>query len=272
MTVASEHPAVPEEADRPSAPGTGGVAPGGRADGTGPRWRDDARRAAVATLPAYVLSRLVVFVAAKATTWLFPQLTVTQALSGWDGGWYLAIASDGYPPDLTVEGGAGVRWAFFPGLPASIRGVSEVTGLSLPVSGIVVSLAAGAVAVTVIWLVVEAVLGPRIATATATLMCFFPSAFVLAMVYTEGLFLMVTALTLYAVARRHWLMAGAMASAASLLRAPGLVLVVVLGVVVLREAMSRRLTARMALGVAASVAGFGAWVVYQWVQIGRAHV
>jgi hypothetical protein len=226
-----------------------------------------ARRAVVATLPIYVVSRLVVLAAAKATTWLYPQLTVTQGLAGWDGAWYIAIARDGYPPSLQNEG-AGVRWAFSPGFPGAIRAVSDVTGLSLSMSGIVLSTVAGAAAVAVIWVLVADVLGEATATSTAALMSFFPMAFVFSMVYTEGLFILLVAVGLLATVRRRWLTAGLMASLACLIRPPGLALVAVLGVVALRELLARRFSVRMLLGVLISVTGFAGWSIYQWVRLG----
>ena len=50
--------------------------------------------------------------------------------TAFDGRWYLKIAQHGYPDRLYQEG-QGSRWAFFPGFPAAVRAVSEVTRLSL---------------------------------------------------------------------------------------------------------------------------------------------
>ena len=246
------------------------IADSERATRDRPRRRGGAaRRALAATLPIYIASRLVVLVVAKASTWLFPQLSVTNALASWDGGWYLAIAADGYPNSLAIEtNGGGVRWAFFPGLPGLIRIISEVTGLSLAVSGILLSTIAGAAAIAVIWRVVSGTLDEETATTTCAVMCFFPSAFVLSMVYTESIFLLVTAIGLLAVTRRHWVLAGVMASAACLVRAPGLTMVMVVVVVAVADCVRRRhATARMVLGVAISFVGFAAWSWYQWVRV-----
>ena len=227
------------------------------------------RRAFAATLPLYIASRLLVLCVAKASTWLFPQLTVTNALASWDGGWYLTIAADGYPNSFAIEtDGGGVRWAFFPGLPGLIRIISEVTGLSLAVSGILLSTIAGAAAVAMIWWLVSDTLDEETATTTCAVLCFFPSAFVLSMVYTESIFLLVTAVGLFAVTRRKWVLAGVMASVASLIRAPGLTMVMVVVVVAVAEVVRRRrVTARMVLGVALSFLGFGAWSLYQSARV-----
>ena len=237
------------------------IADSDRATRDRPRRRGGAaRRALAATLPIYIASRLVVLAVAKASTWLFPQLSVTNALASWDGGWYLAIAADGYPNSLAIETDGGGCDGPFPGLPGLIRIISEVTGLSLAVSGILLSTIAGAAAMAVIWRVVSGTLDEETATTTCAVMCFFPSAFVLSMVYTESIFLLVTAIGLLAVTRRHWVLAGVMASAACLVRAPGLTMVMVVVVVAVADCVRRRhVTARMVLGVAISFVGFAAW-------------
>jgi hypothetical protein len=233
-----------------------------------PSARLTVRSALIATLPVYVASRLVVLFIAKATTWLFPQLTVTQGLSAWDGGWYLAIAEHGYIGTVEGTGNAGLRWAFLPGYPALVRGLSELTGLSLPISGIVLSVTAGAAAMVVIWIVVAGVLGDHIATSTATLMAFFPTSYVLSMVYTEGIFLLVGGVGLYAATKRRWLLGGAMAAIACLVRTPGLTLVAVLVVAAFVEIRAGRASLRMLAGLVLSVSGIAMWLLLQWVRVG----
>jgi Mannosyltransferase (PIG-V) len=233
-----------------------------------PSGRATARRAVSETLPIYVASRLVVFFIARATLWLHPQLTLTQGLSAWDGGWYLAIAERGYVDQVQGAGDAGLRWAFLPGFPLLVRGVAEVTGLSLPVSGIVLSITAGAAAMVVIWIIVADVLGETVATSTAALMAFFPTSYVLSMVYTEGVFLLLAAVGLYAAIKRRWLLGGAMAAAACLVRIPGLTLVAVLVVTALVELRRGRGSWRMLAGLLLSLTGIMSWLLYQQIRVG----
>src|SRR4051794_2263261 len=87
----------------------------------------------------YFVSRAAVLLVAQAVTWLRPDYSVTHLLSSWDGGWYVRIAEHGYPDNLQPENGFGNRWAFYPGLPWGVRGMSEVTALSTQVSGIILS-------------------------------------------------------------------------------------------------------------------------------------
>ena len=149
----------------------------------------------------------------------------------------------------------------------AVRLFNEATGLSFATSGIVLSTLAGAIAVVVIWWVVDDVLGEQAATWTVAFVCFFPMAFVLSMVYTESLFLLVSAGGLLAVRRERWLLAGLLASIACLIRAPGLtmVAVVVVGVAV-QVVRQRRITLGMCGGIVLSVAGFIGWCGYQSAQ------
>ena len=216
----------------------------------------------------YVASRLVVLFVVKATTWLYPQLTVTQGLSAWDGGWYLAIAEHGYVGAVEGSGDAGLRWAFLPGYPALVRGLSELTGLSVAVSGVVLSITTGAAAMVVIWIVVTDVLGDNVATSTAALMAFFPTSYVLSMVYTEGVFLLLAAIGLHAAMKRRWLLGGAVAALACLVRAPGLIVVAVLLVAAFVDVRAGRASLRMLAGLVLSVTGIASWLLYQWVRVG----
>jgi hypothetical protein len=62
----------------------------------------------------YVMSRLVVLLAALGGKWMVPRLNPFQALTtGWDGYWYTLIAQHGYPSQVFNEN-HGSRWAFFP--------------------------------------------------------------------------------------------------------------------------------------------------------------
>src|SRR5262249_29154917 len=53
------------------------------------------------------------------------------------------------------------------------------------------------------------------------------------------------------------------------IRPPGLAMVAVVGVAALSELLRRRISLQMVVGVVLSVAGFVAWLVYQWVRLGN---
>ena len=223
-------------------------------------------RALLTPVSIFLFSRVVVLAAAGAATWLARPLHVTQVLSGWDGGWYLQIAQSGYPHSVAAEG-PGNRWAFFPAFPAVIRGVARTTGISYQHAGIIVAFVFGLTAVVAVWLAVRQVFGNAVADRTAAVLCFFPSAYVLSMVYTEGMFITFAALCLWLLGERRWAWAGAAASAASLTRSAGFVLVLACLVVGLRAAWRTR-SVRPIAAVVLSPLGAVAWLAYQWHVVG----
>jgi Mannosyltransferase (PIG-V) len=135
----------------------------------------------------------------------------------WDAIWYLQIAHHGYAtaPDA----------GFFPLYPVLIRAVSAVT-VSAIAAGIVVSVLALAVGLELVRRLTELELGPAVARATVPLIAFGPVAVYYSAVYTESLFLALSAGTLYAARRGRWSVAGAVGALAALSRPGGVLLIV----------------------------------------------
>jgi hypothetical protein len=223
-------------------------------------------RALLVPVGAFVASRLMVLAAAGLATWIHPQLTIGGVLNGWDAGWFLSIATHGYPSTLASSHGGGA-WAFFPGVPAVLHGLVAVTAISYIRAGEVVGVLFGLTAVLAVWLAVRQEMGAEVADRTAILLSFFPAAYVLSMPYSEGLFLTAAALCIYLLGRRSWLLAGVAASVASLARDPGIVLVGVCVVVGLVEVASRR-TWRPLAAILTAPIGFVLWTLYQWHEVG----
>lgn len=228
------------------------------------------RRSLLTTLCVYLVSRIVVLFAAHAATWYHPPLSVKSVLgTGWDGAWYLFIAESGYPDHVLAEG-PGNRWAFFPVLPAAVRGTRAVTGLDLALSGIFVSLIVGAVAVVLVHLMVRELFGSHTARHSAALLAFFPTAFVFGMSYTEGLFIAAAAFCLLGVMRQRWGWAATGAVIGVLTRVTGLVLIAVLAVEVImllwrsRSALNIRALIGPAFSFLAALAAFAGYCLYQW--------
>lgn len=187
----------------------------------------------------YGLSRIIVLivaaiVAARAPegdpqTGPWPHLhgALPRALSPlgrWDAAWYASVTLHGYPGpgDLAI---GQKRLAFFPLFPLVCRAVSAVTPLSAMGAGIVVSVAAGALAVLLIWKLVAELSGAAAADRASAVLCFFPGAVVLSMAYSEGLLLAGTAATMLFLRRRRWAAAG-LAAALTTLSRPNAVAVV----------------------------------------------
>ncbi len=215
----------------------------------------------------FVASRVVVFVVALVMAVIHPQLRVGRALgSVWDGRWYLMIAQHGYPHQLVNEGD-GSRWAFFPALPGAIRGLAELTRLSLADAAVVAAFIFGLTSALAIWLAVREVFGSRLADRAVLLYVFCPVAYVLSLAYTEGLFLTAAAACLFALSRRYWVSAALCACLAGLTRNTGIVLALVVVVTALPAAWRGR-TVRPAVAAAVAPLGFVSFMVYSWATVG----
>jgi len=112
-------------------------------------------------------------------------------IANWDGQWYRAIVDKGYPEVLPRVDGEVVQnaWAFYPGYPALVRGLTEL-GLGFGVAASIVSLLAGALAVCLLYRLLCESADQFTALLGVLGLCFFPSAPVLQAVYTESLALL----------------------------------------------------------------------------------
>ena len=213
-------------------------------------------------------SRLVTFVVALAVA-AVSHRSVTQVLTRWDGGWYLAVVQRGYPD--TVAGGVGSHaqstLGFFPGYPLLIHAGSALTRLSPVLVGVVISIVAGAATSAVLWLLAERIADARTATRAVALFCFFPAAFVLCMVYAEALFLLLVAVCLLALVRERWTIAGLAAALAGLVRPNALVLVLCCGWAA-ALAIRRRRAWRSLIAPLLAPTGTLAFFGYLWVRTG----
>lgn len=178
--------------------------------------------AAWALRPAgvYLASRATVLVAVGVAVSRTPGLALNSALLHWDGGWYLLVARAGYPRHLPVVSGqvSANTTAFFPLFPMTIRALSALTGLSQTTSGLALDSAFGLIGALVIWVLARDRWGEAAAGRACALFCFFPGAFVLSLVYAEGLMIALAAGCLLALSRRAWWTAGALAALATATR------------------------------------------------------
>jgi hypothetical protein len=215
----------------------------------------------------YVASRIVVLVAALVAAAMYPRLRIVQTMGSlWDGRWYLEIAQHGYPHQLVNEGD-GSRWAFFPAFPTAVRALAVVTRLSLPDAAFAVAFVFGLTAALAIWLAVREVCGSRLADRAVLLLVFCPTAYVLSMAYTEGLFLTAAAVCLFALSRRYWLTAALCACLAGLTRNTGVVVVLAVLVTALPAAWRSR-SLRPAVAAAVAPLGLVSFMAYSWAMVG----
>src|SRR5450631_12145 len=127
--------------------------------------------------------------------------------SNWDGRWYGAIATHGYPDQLPVNSAGHVlqnAYAFPPLYPMLVRLVMLTTGLAFTKAGPIVSLMCGAGAMVLVYRLVANSAGRRAGALTVLLVSTFMSAPVFQMSYTEGLTLLLVCGALTLLIRRQY--------------------------------------------------------------------
>jgi hypothetical protein len=138
----------------------------------------------------------------------------------WDGAWYSQIATEGYgerAPEST---------AFFPLYPLLVRFGSGLLG-GPAFWGVLISLLCTVLALFFVYRVAEKLYDARAARAATLTLAFFSTAFFLNAVYTEALFLMLTAGAVWAVSvRRDLLLAGVFGALAAATRNVGVLLLI----------------------------------------------
>jgi hypothetical protein len=128
-------------------------------------------------------------------------------MTNWDGQWYRDIATHGYPGSLPHDGVGKVvqnAWGFYPLYPLIVGGLMWVTGLSFAFVGPAVSVILGAVAVVVLFRLVQDAMGTTAARMATVLTCTFMSAPVLQAAYTESLALLLVCSCLLLLRRRRY--------------------------------------------------------------------
>lgn len=198
----------------------------------------------------FLLSRLVVWTVGILAAWLRHHqgpvddptgLTAALGHTGniiaapavrWDAIWYLTIAQHGYQHSPALPD-------FFPLYPLLIRALSW-SAVSAVVAGVLISLVAFWIGLELVYRLVDWDFGSRAATASVWLLALFPMSFFFSAVYTEALFLALSAGCLYLARREHWLWAGILGGCASATRSIGILLVVPLGVLYVEQLRSSR--------------------------------
>ncbi len=181
------------------------------------------RFAGIALLVAVALRLLQLLVVTVMTD---PQERAVDRLLIWDGGWFLNVASEGYPDGYTYDDD-GVRlgngFAFFPLFPLLVRGVAAL-GVPTADASLLVAGVAGLFAALLVYLLGVALWSRPVGMILMVLVCAQPMGVVLSMGYTESLFLALVAGALLAAYQRIWWLAGLAGIAAGLTRPTGLAL------------------------------------------------
>ncbi len=156
-------------------------------------------------------------------------------LENWDGGWYRALATDGYKHEVlhsyTTTG-------FFPLYPMLIWPVSRLllatttpaTWQAAEIAGLVISGIGGLVATVLVQRLAAGWWGEAAGRRAAMLFALFPGSVVFSMVYAEGIMIPLAIGCILALQERRWLLAGLLAALATASEPEAAVLVVVCAV------------------------------------------
>lgn len=180
----------------------------------------------------------------------------------WDSVWYLQIAQYGYSANDSST-------AFFPLYPFLIAVVKPLFLGNGVLAGMFISLACCLGAFYLFYLLVEMDFSREVARRAVFYLAIFPTAFFFQTVYSESLFLLLTIGCLYAARRNEYVLAGIAGMLATLTRSPGLLLLVPLGIMYLRDRgwAWRRINGD-AVGLALVPVGLGVWMLYLWLRFG----
>lgn len=147
----------------------------------------------------------------------FPNNYFLDGWGRWDSAWYISIARQGYSLDPKTYYS---NIAFFPLYPLLIRLVGEVVR-NLPLAGILVANLTFAGALLVVYRLALLRFDRRVARWTLIFLCAFPYAFFFAAIYSESLFLLLSALSFYLAERERWWLSGLAGLLAALSRSIG---------------------------------------------------
>ena len=243
----------------------------------GGRAKTGAARAALIAAAVVLVSRLLTFVVAYHASfsahlgtvplrWRFPARAqvfhgffghVLNPWAHWDGVWFLRIAGNGYADPHSP--------AFFPLYPVAVRGVGWLFGGGFELGGIVLSLAVFAGCCALLFTLVNADLGPRVALLSVVYLALFPTSFFFQAIYSEGLFLLLTLACFFFARDGRWWPAGLAGFLATLTRSAGVLLVVPMLVYYFerRDWRLARTDARL-FAVLLVPAALAAWMAYLW--------
>ena len=198
--------------------------------------------------------------------WPAPALTagwhnLITAWERWDALWYLKIASHGYSPSDTSG-------AFFPLYPVLSRAGSFLTGGHPLAGAFIVANVTGILALVVVYLMTKHEFDERKARQTIVLIVVFPTAYFLFAPYSESVFLLFAALSLYAARIERWWLAGLAGALAAATRSIGVTLVVPLAFEAVRQARAaapeERRPSRILYTLACSAFASVGLLVYLW--------
>lgn len=154
-----------------------------------------------------------------------------------DTGFYTRLADNGYDKFKYDEPHPAANWAFFPLYPLMITIAKAVTFniFSTFTTGFVLSNIFFLIGLTFIYKYVHKNFSQDVATKTVLLLSIFPATFYFMTAYTESLFFMLFALTLYYSDNKNWLLASIFAGLTTITRNIGIFAPLMVGLFILKE-------------------------------------
>lgn len=185
---------------------------------------------------------------------------VLGALGNWDGAWYGSIVHHGY--SFAPDGGK-YNVAFFPLFPL-LSSLLVRAGIAWPLAGVIVNNAAFFAATLLLYGYTRSCADERTARWVTVAVCAAPPSLFCSVAYSEGSFILFSALTFWAVHRRQYLYAGIAAAAAAATRPFGIALALAL---VLAAVIERR-SLRDILAASIGLIGAAAFPLYCLIRFG----
>jgi hypothetical protein len=245
-----------------------------------------ARRSAVTALTMLAVTRLpVLLIGAVAVLivgtipppnssalWRVSPNEVANLLARWDTFWYHSIAVGGYHWDPAAFRHQNI--VFFPLYPLLMRWIGLAIGGHPMIAGLAVSLLSFTAAIAILYRLAALDLGESTARTAVLLISTFPFALYYSAVYTESLFLFLSAAAFYACRREQFVWASLAGLAAGLTRPNGCWLAISLFIVVFTSAredkpriVSRRTVIACAVALA-PIVGMATYSAYLFFRFG----
>jgi len=144
---------------------------------------------------------------------------LTQNWVHWDGGWYMGIANNGYdkdfplvnPENIVCNQGSGAcqrNFAFFPLYPISISTFHNLSGISVELSGIILSNIAFLGCVLLLFKLAKHLFNSKVAFVTGLLFVLSPLSYIFSGLMTESVFTFLLLLTILLAINKKYLFAG----------------------------------------------------------------
>ncbi|MGO1055585.1 hypothetical protein [Crossiella sp. CA198] len=246
-----------------------------------PLWRDPARwehSRLIRLLAPAVLYLAIREIGLLVVQWMAGRnrISVTGALTAWDGQWYLSISASGYDKvPFSLVDAFGRRseetpLAFFPGYPMLVRAAGELPGVSLVAAAFAVNVIAGLVCAYGLVRLGARIGGSwRCGMVLLVLFAASPMSVVLSMTYSEALFSALAVWTLLWLVDREWLLAALGCATAGLVRPTSAALVAAVMLAALVAVIRRRDGWRPWVTLALAPAGLLGYLTWVGARTGR---